>query len=286
MNRLWLIIDCNYLCHRARYSTGSLSYDGNMTGVVYGFLKEIAYLMEYYQTKYVIFCWDSKPNIRQKYNKQYKANRSQTVVLSEEEKEIERQFYLQIHSLQYRYLQMIGFRNNFFQQYYESDDIMASLCLSLPKKDSAVIITADKDLYQMISNKVICYNPQKRHVMSLQLFRNTYNINPDKWALVKAIAGCSSDNIKGVMGVGEKTAIKYLRNELKKDSKAFSNIVAAEKSNLIKRNLRLTRLPFKDTQTFQLRKDKLSEAGWQRVIKELGFKSLKERCPFIKGKTR
>ena len=52
-----------------------------------------------------------------------------------------------------------------------------------------------------------------------------YRIKPFEWHKVKAIAGCSSDNVKGVAGVGEITAIKYLKGELKKESKAHQNII-------------------------------------------------------------
>jgi DNA polymerase-1 len=258
-----------------------MTYKGSSTGVIFGVLKEIAYLMKEFNTKYIVFCWDSKPNIRNTIYKDYKANRH-TEVLDEEALAFEKEFYNQVHKLETEYLRTIGFRNIFKQPGYESDDIMASLCLNLPKGDEAILVTGDQDLFQMLTNSVCQYNPITKQIITSHAFREHFLIDPTQWVMVKAIAGCSTDNVKGVTGVGEKTAIKYLKGELKKELKAYLNIEAAKEDELIERNLQLVRLPYKNTAVFQLKKDKLSVEGWRKVINSLGMKSLKDSFPFRK----
>ncbi|GAH00618.1 unnamed protein product, partial [marine sediment metagenome] len=104
---------------------------------------------------------------------------------------------------------------------------------------------------------------------------------PREWKLVKALAGCSTDGIPGVKGVGEKTAIKYLTSQLKETTKACQAIISKEGIKIFKRNLKLVALPFKGTNVFKLKKDKLSKEGWIKVTKTLGMKSLQNHNIFM-----
>ena len=101
---------------------------------------------------------------------------------------------------------------------------------------------------------------------------------------MKALAGCSTDSVPGIKGVGEKTAIKYLKNELKESSKIYQRIISKEGWNIYKRNIELVKLPFTGTKIFKLKTDKLSATGWKEVVEQLGMKSIRERMPFGKGK--
>jgi len=100
-----------------------------------------------------------------------------------------------------------------------------------------------------------------------------YGIAPSQWADVKAIAGCSSDGVEGVRGVGEKTAAKFLRGNLKPASKAHQAIVAG--NNVWRRNLPLVRLPFPGVGKFDLESD--SELDWNPTFYKLGMSSLEQR---------
>lgn len=273
MNKLWLILDCHYLCHRAFYVFGGLSHDGMSTGIAFGFLKDIEILKKRFSTNNIAFCWDLGRPLRMKEDKNYKANRkSRKKDLTPEEVATMTDFRVQIKAIRKVYLRIMGFRNNFYQKGFEADDLIASLCINtLRQKDRAIIVSADHDLYQLLSNRVSVYHPQKKELVTKKSFFMSQGIKPSKWHEVKAIAGCSSDNVKGVVGVGEKTAIKYLRDELKKESKAYQNIKAAEGNGMIEGNLKLVRLPFVGVNTLRLRKDRMSKAGSLSVLKTLGM---------------
>ncbi|MFH1547636.1 MAG: hypothetical protein ABIC57_04060, partial [bacterium] len=70
------------------------------------------------------------------------------------------------------------------------------------------------DLFQLLDYCTL-YNISTKTLTTKEEFERNYSISSRKWHLVKTIAGCSSDNVSGAKGVGEKTAIKYLNNELK-----------------------------------------------------------------------
>ncbi len=91
---------------------------------------------------------------------------------------------------------------------------------------------------------------------------------------MKAIAGCSTDEIKGVQRVGEKTAAKFIRGELKTTSAAYQNIILGNK--IWKRNIPLVQLPYHGTDQFPLEVDDVNIQSWRHLAKKLGMKSLME----------
>ena len=282
MNKKYLLLDCNYLCHRAKHSMGSLSYEGAPTGVIYGFLKGLESYKDLFNTQQFIFCWDSKYSKRQELFPDYKyKRRNRKTELTEEEIIWENEFRKQMKKLRTDYLPIIGFKNIFCQKGYESDDIIASLCLNLNKtNDEGVIITSDKDLYQCVRSNISFYNPQKNKITTRLSFKKEYKIEPWNWKTIKVIAGCSTDEVPGAKGVGEKTAIKWFNGELSFESKAFKTIDDFIKTPKYKRNVKLIFLPFANTKTFKLKKDCLSKKGWEKVSKILGMKSIRNKLPF------
>ena len=70
-----LILDSPYLCHRAKYMTGALSFGENATGVIYGFLKSLSGFQSLFNTSNFVFCWDSNTSKRREIYPEYKANR-------------------------------------------------------------------------------------------------------------------------------------------------------------------------------------------------------------------
>ncbi len=280
MSRKWLILDCNFLCHRLKHSMGGLSFEGGPTGIIYGFLKSIPIYQEMFDTPYIIFCWDSKSSKRQEIYPKYKLNRKiKQREMDEEELNFETEFRYQMKMLRLKYLPMIGFKNIFCQKGYEADDLIASFCLAIPDKNQIVIITSDQDLHQCLTTNIFIYNPIKRKRMTLQGLHKQYGLKPHEWKMMKAIAGCSTDNVLGIKGIGEKTAIKYLTGGLSDASKAFQKINSEIGWKIYKRNLKLVSLPFKGTKKYKLRKDELSADGWKQVIRKLGLKSIRDKVP-------
>ena len=279
MRKKWLVLDCNYLCHRAKHTTGGLSYENKPTGVIYGFLKTVLSFQEMFDTPYIVFCWDSRKNKRMDIYPAYKRQRKNKYKdLTDKEIQFEKEFRYQMKKLRRNYLHRIGFKNIFVQLGYESDDIIASICINLPMMDEAIIISSDKDLYQLIRSNVSFYNPQKNKIITLQGFKKIYGIIPEQWIAVKCIAGCNTDEVAGIKGVGEKTVIKYLIGELKETTLAFQKI-EKQKAKFIRRNYPLVCLPFKGTMNPILQKDIITTTGWNAVTEELGMRSIRNKIP-------
>jgi len=281
MSRKYLLLDCNYLCHRAKWSTGGLTYDGDATGVIYGFLKSLSGFQDLFNTSNFVFCWDSETSKRKEIYPEYKAQREKKEY-TDEEIEFDRAFRKQMKKLRTTYLPMIGFRNVFVQKGYESDDIIASICCQKNKSidNEFVIISSDKDLYQCISPSVSFYNPQISKILTFQGFKKKYGIESYEWGNVKSLAGCTTDNVKGIEGIGEIRAIQFLNGNLNPKSKAMQNIKNPDSDEILFRNQKLVILPFEGTQQFKLRRDNLSEQGWRQVTKMFGMKSIRDRMPF------
>ena len=172
---------------------------------------------------------------------------------------------------------MSGFKNSFWQKGYECDDVIASIVQnSLSDKDQAVIVSADKDFRQLVKHNVMLYNPNSHKRTTMQSFYAEFGVLPKKWAQVLTLSGCRTDNVQGVAGIGDATALKYIRGELKESSKAFQSIKAFKHR---KRNRSLVRLPLDGTKTFDLVKDEISFKGWLKLCEELGIKSLRHISP-------
>ena len=97
---------------------------------------------------------------------------------------------------------------------YEADDIIGTLSRIVDEEDKfiATIVSSDKDLLQLISDEVtVKLLKQKGHIMmDKKEFKDTYKVDPIRMIDLKALMGDSSDNIPGVKGIGEKTAINLL----------------------------------------------------------------------------
>jgi DNA polymerase-1 len=287
----YLLIDVSGLVHRNFHAMGDLSYEGVKTGAVFGFFRDVLDLQETFQTNHLVFCFDVGPSKRRELLPGYKAGRKQRRdEQTEEEREAFGELYRQMDRIRMKYLPYIGYRNLLWKEGYEADDVIASVCLSLAKlswmdkeenRDRVVVVSSDSDMLQLVDRKnTVVWNPRTKRPVDEKAFIERYGIKPFFWSRVKAIGGCVSDDIPGVPGVGEKTAIKYLRGELKTESKAFQSIQEHVKE--IELYHRLTRLPFEGTGTFPLQPDVVTPRRWERALDKLGIDSLRGRAAGVK----
>jgi 5'-3' exonuclease len=153
---------------------------------------------------------------------------------------------------------------------------------TLPPGDKAVVVASDKDLWQLLEgDRVVQYDPRKGEVFGAASLFSEYGITPAQWVYVKALAGCSGDNVKGVKGVGEITAARYLKGQLTKGVK-YSAIKAAENPfGILNKNLQLVRLPYPGCPQFQLKSDTVTTDKWQAVCNRLGLKTLRDKLPVV-----
>jgi len=236
MNKqLSIIVDSNYLCYRAFHTTGFMSYGDDGTGIIYGFLKSIEKIIERFKTIDLVFAWDSRESLRKEILPTYKSREH----LKEEERELRKRAFVQFNILRENVLTSIGFKNVFMFPGYESDDIIA-YCVKNYKRDW-IIVSSDHDLYQLLDrSSMFSINTDK--LFTSDDFVKEYSVDPSYWGMAKAIAGCEGDKVPGVSGVAEKTAIKYLKGELKKDSVKYKSIISS--LDIIERNKKLVILPF------------------------------------------
>jgi len=277
-----LVLDTHYLCHRAFHSTGELSWQGRATGVIFGFLNSISALKDEFQTDRIVFCFEHSHLHRRDIYPDYKYKRAKN--RTEQEKKNYSALAIQISELRQRYLPKIGFKNIFCFRGMESDDIMAALAASYSSTQEVILVTSDADLWQCLGPNVSIFSPQKRKVYTEEWFHKTYQFTPSKWAVVKAIAGCDSDCVAGIKGVGEATALKFIRGELKKDSKAYRSIVSPEGKEIIRRNRMLVQLPYANCPTPNLLEDQITKKAWAEVCELLGMKSIRNRPPVTTGR--
>lgn len=280
MNQPLLILDCHYLCHRAFHAQQDLSWNGIATGVIFGFLKSIGVLKNEFATDRIGFCFEGTTLWRKTWFPEYKMKRQHHERETDPEKVRARgDLCRQIDALRTRHLPLIGFKNIFYYPGYESDDLMAKFAET--EKGDVVLVTSDADLFQCLRPNVSIWDPNKKRLFTDKWFRKEYGIDPWRWAMVKAIAGCGSDGVPGIPGVGEITALKFIRGELKHSSKAWASIMSDEGKRVVLRNRKLVELPFKDPDTPlpELHEDNVKQDGWNEVCKSLGIRSLMDRAP-------
>lgn len=275
------IADSNALGHIVKHSTKELSFRGEKTGVIFGFLRKLFVIQEKIKADAYVFCWDSTAGYeRELVYPEYKANREEKPPLDVKLNEIAMP---QFQRLREEILPSIGFSNIFMCTGLEADDIIAQITQDYKSLHDIIIISRDGDLYQLLDGEcVVMYNPVGMKYYTETSFRDEFNIDPSQWNMVKAIAGCSGDNVKGVEGVAEKTAIKFLRNEMK-PGKILTKIINAE--DMIIDNLRLVTLPWETTCRLKLEPDSVEINSFVEMCKSFGMRSLLDTDTYNKYKS-
>lgn len=263
-----LIIDSSCICHMQKHAMEELSYDEQAVGVIFGFFRQLYRLLEKRKDWNVVFVWDSFKSIRKEMFPTYKGNRN-----GKEKTEYDIAAYSQFTLLREELLYEVGFTNNFLQEGYEADDLIAMLVKQFPQT-SKIIASTDNDLYQLLDENTSIYNLRKKVIYTDKDFYEEYGLSPYYWSLVKAIAGCKSDNVPGVPKIGEKTACKYLLAELKPSTAAFKSITSTAGQAICERNAPLVSLPLGGTKPLKVREEKeRSIDGFIRMCQIYGFES-------------
>jgi DNA polymerase I len=266
----WLLLDCHNLLWRAFHSTGKLSYKGKGTGTTFGFFRALVKLQEQFKSDRIVFCFDSEKSLRELHFKWYKETRRQRK-LTHEEEEAYSDFKDQIAKIRKDYLPRAGYLNVFKQAGFEADDLIAALTQDTNKQ--FVIVSSDSDLYQLLSDRTCMYDPIKDRTYSNVWFKTNYQIMPEQWAWIKAIAGCKADDIKGARGIGEKTAIKYMRGE---ELTARQRKILSDETSRLQENYKLTRLPYPgiSMENLKVMKNEFNSKEWTHICNELGFRTI------------
>ncbi len=277
----WLLVDSSYLARRAWHTVGHLSYEGVSTGVAFGFMRELDEYRGLHQIDRVVLAFDFPgTGIRGQMFPGYKQSRL-AKKMDQIKQEREADFRAQIRRLERHILPALGYRNVLSEKGYEADDIIAAVADDMLASDFAVILTADTDMYQCVRSNVSWYSPLTKKTMTSKLFHQQYGLDPVMWASVKALAGCDTDDVPGIRGVGEKTAAKWFNGTLKTTTKAYQAI--NDNLDVHDRNMPLVRLPLPGLELPDLRPDELTDDRRSEVFRSLGFRYGRKRKKKLTG---
>lgn len=206
-----LLIDGNSIMNRAFYALMNVgmfrAQDGTYTNAVFGFLNIFFKAIEDYNPEYIAVAFDKgKKTIRHQKYKEYKAGRHKTPDELISQMPIIKEI---ISAMNIPYYEMDD---------YEADDILGTLAKNLSSdKNKVYILTGDRDYFQLIDDNINIIYPKTtkgrsfQELWNLEKIKEEYSgLTPDDLIEVKALMGDASDNIPGVRGIGEKTAVKLI----------------------------------------------------------------------------
>ncbi len=231
-----LLFDTNSIIHRAYHALPPLKdKSGKPGGAIYGSLLAFFSILEKTDPDYVAVAFDSPgKTFRHEKYKEYKANRPKApedlVYQLQKTKEVFSEMGACVLA----------------KEGIEADDIVGVVAKHVPEYVEVVIVSGDKDILQLVDEKTKVYT-LRRGVKDSVLYdkdrvKEDYEgLGPEKIADIKALQGDPSDNIPGVSGIGEKTAVKLIKeygsveNLYKKIKKEDSSLISSKiKEKLIK----------------------------------------------------
>tara|TARA_B100000963_G_C22627811_1_gene673310 strand:+ start:365 stop:3139 length:2775 start_codon:yes stop_codon:yes gene_type:complete len=281
----YYLIDGSGYIFRAYYALPPLSRksDGLPTGAVSGFCSMLFKLLEDSRsddsvnrpTHFAVIFDSARKNFRNEIYSDYKANRT------EAPEDLVPQFDYIRKSVKAFNLPSVELIN------YEADDLIATYAKQITKAGAKVtVISSDKDLMQLVSDKIRLYDPMKNKVIGEKEVIEKFGVKPKQVIDVQSLAGDSSDNIPGVPGIGIKTAAelinkyKDLENLLKKateipQNKRRETLIENKDKALLSRKLVTLKndVPVKDDPSSFIIKDVIKDDLYN-FLREMEFNRL------------
>lgn len=217
MNTL-LLIDGNAIMHRAYHALPPFrSTDGTPTNVVYGFISMLYKAIGDFKPEYLASCFDTpKPTFRNKLFKEYQIQRPK----------IDDDFIVQIPLVKKALDQAGVYRLE--KDGYEADDLIGTVTKIFDgNKFRVIILSGDKDIFQLINENVFVASPQlglaNIKIFDRQEVEQKLEVSPVRIVDFKALSGDPSDNYPGAKGIGPKTAAKLI-NEFGNIESIYKNL--------------------------------------------------------------
>lgn len=210
-----LFVDGNNLAWRVAYTHSDLTYNNQPVGVIFGFFKSILKCKRDYPLAKIVIAWDFGHARRDSESQEavkkgvipefYKQNRLKSKGDAGDiiKWQMDQQWGKLKEGLSFTSCQQIS------KEGFEADDIVATCVLQ--SNENICIVSSDKDYYQLLEPGVTLYDAIKEKSMDLESFRQETGLTaPQQWIDTAALMGDAGDNIFGVPGIGEKTAIKLI----------------------------------------------------------------------------
>lgn len=196
------LVDGSSYIYRAYHAIRGLSNSqGLPTNAIFGFTRMLIKLIEDRKPEYLIILFDAKgPKFRHKIYEEYKANRppmpEDLCIQIPYIKEVTQGFNLPS-------LELEG---------YEADDLIGTLAVKAGEAGfSVVMVTGDKDFMQLVTENIQIWDPMKDKTITIETIRNSFGLEPAQIIDVMGLSGDTSDNIPGVPGIGQKTAVSLIK---------------------------------------------------------------------------
>ena len=269
-----LTIDGNNLVHRVYWVANNIK-NVSENYHVYMFLNSVKSYVEMYQPDKTFCVWDEKPdykpNKRKELLEDYKGNR-------------DKEYGKEVHTKNEIIKEMLNTMGipSIFPRSYEADDVIKIINDAYDKHLTTkfyitkklfrhIIVTVDRDLCQLISNKVSVYDPIRKIEINKENFKDILKYDKKDFIKVKALTGDKSDNIPGLKGFGKVKIEKFLNGEV---------FLTEEEDNIYKRNLELVTLTEdKDEKEYVLNqlseiKDTTNYDEFKKLSKEYKFSQI------------
>lgn len=272
-----VIIDGHNLLFRMFYGIPSAiknSKGKDIRGLV-GFIGSLKKIIDEFKPHSVVVVFDSETsrNKNSEIDNNYKSNRIDYTDVIEEENPFT-QLPLIMQALDYLNIQYLEVEN------YEADDFIASIVSN--SSYQYIIVSTDSDFIQLINENTYLYVPRGKN--SILYDENTiiekYNITPSKYIMFKSLVGDTSDNIKGIKGIGSITASKILKYSSPQEfisnnpTSRFSKILIENKDILVKNNNLIKMNTTLDTSSIKFKplSNTITEYNTYEIIEKIGQK--------------
>jgi len=235
-----IIIDGNNLLYRIFWTSNFKIDESDSPGQIFLFLRALKSYVDKFQAKNVYCTWDKKldwpsTNFRKEATGvEYKAGRD-----NDKFKDVF-EFLENIIEI----IALLGVKN-IYPKRMEADDVMAWLARTLPGQN--VVVTTDKDLLQLVNNKITVYNPIKKKEVTLSNFQEYTGVQKEYYMSYRVVTGDKSDNIQGFPRFGLKRFLKLEHKIVTMDGKEQvalieGDSITEEQFDIYKRNWGLMNL--------------------------------------------
>jgi DNA polymerase-1 len=198
-----VLIDAQALVHQLYHAIAPMtSGDGRPTNIVFGFARDLFYFRDELQPDYLVYIFDAPgPTFRDSLVTDYKAHRKPP------DDDLIAQIPMVEQLLEAAHVPMLRLAG------YEADDIIATVAKAGEARGMDVLIcSSDKDCRQLVTDHVRILNLRKRIFLDRHGIKEDWGVTPEQAVDYQTLVGDSVDNVKGVKGVGDKTAAKLLQH--------------------------------------------------------------------------
>lgn len=244
MSKRILIIDQLNMFFRAYIVDPSLSENGQPIGGLKGTLKIMQKLLRETKPDRVVICWDGAGGSkkRRSLKKDYKGNRrpirlNRDIRNLSESEEIQNKIWQQTRLIDYFNHMPVS---QVMLPDIEADDAIAYACrLPALEGDQKLIVSSDKDFFQLLDNETVLYRPIQKEFLNKNSIIDKFGIHPNNMTIARAMAGDKSDNLEGIGGCGLATVSKRFPFLKEEKSYTMTEVLQHSKEMLSERKLKV-----------------------------------------------